>query len=262
MAVFCKAELIIKLVTPVVGILAEMSSAHWTHMFYEERGELTQGGDNVETNINNYFHASMHMGFLLAGVVDLLEKYWKALPQRSGLLALSLAFSLEGLLFGYHADMHEEVMKNHVESLAHKLLLIPIYASAVILLCEFVVGLLVVYRQKSKHSVQEPNKGIKSSLEWLLLVRALSAILQGSWMFHMPFMPENLFSNPMASMMATTIYFGWHLLGCAVVWIICAVAHRKFSVGQTEGRAFEYDLANSTESKSVGTRVDRISTVL
>lgn len=259
---FCKAELIIKLVTPVVGILAEMSSAHWTHMFYEEHGALTQGGDNVETNINNYFHASMHMGFLLSGVVDLLENYWKALPQRSGLLALSMAFSLEGLLLGYHADMHEEVMKNHVESLAHKLLLIPIYASAIILLCEFVVGLMAGCRQKSKHSMQEPSKGIKSSLEWLLLVRALAAILQGSWMFRMPFMPENLFPNPMASMMATAIHFGWHLLSCAFVWIVCVVAHRKFSKGDAEGWPYEYDLASSKELKCDGTRVDQIATVL
>lgn len=248
-AVFCKAELFVKVVAPTVGILSEMSAGHWRHMFYQELGALVEGGDNVHTNINNYFHATMHLGFLVAAIVDLLEMHWKAVPQLSGLLALSMAFSIEGLLFGYHAQMHQEVMKNQVESLAHRLLLVPVYLSAAILLAEFVVGSLVGYGQGRKHTKQY-KKATKGLLEWLLLVRALSALLQGSWMFRMPFMPEDMFSSPMASRMATAIYFGWHWIGCVFFWITCLIAQRMVSKEDAKGQTFRYDLARLEEIKS------------
>lgn len=257
---FCRAELVLKLLVPCIGITSEMASGHWSPMFYQELGELVQGGDNVYTNMNNYFHATMHAGFLLSGIVDLLETKWRLLPRGSGVAVLSLAFAMEGLLFGYHAQMHQKVMKNEVESLAHRLLLIPIYVTSIALLIEFVVGLVLKLCPSLRGSDAQEHKGTKALLEWLLVCRAMGNFLQGSWMFQMPFMPEDMFATSMASMMATTIYFGWQVLGTSMVWIGSVVFYEFLCIRKTkwERRSLKYSPMQMDEMEEARERKTQI----
>ncbi len=83
---FTRLEPAVKIGVPLAGAIGELWWGNW---------KLD------DSSVINFQHATMYLGFLFAGIVDLLEM--KGLtPRISGHIALIAAFTLEGVLFMGH----------------------------------------------------------------------------------------------------------------------------------------------------------------
>lgn len=117
-------EPVLKVAGTAIGIIGELwfGQVHFTYM-YNTDGTFNHG------HINNWQHAAMYFAYMVSGIVDLAGRYTD-LPQDSEQAALAIAFIVEGLLLGFH------LKGSPLEIIVHKLLVITIAASALVMLAE------------------------------------------------------------------------------------------------------------------------------
>lgn len=114
----------LKIFFTFVGIFGELwvGQKSFTYM-YDADGTFN------DNHINNWQHAAMYFGYMVAGIVD-VAGHFTELPADSSQAALAVAFIVEGLLLGFH------LKGSPLEIMVHKILVITIAASAVVMLAE------------------------------------------------------------------------------------------------------------------------------
>lgn len=184
----CNQEAVLKLVAVAIGITGEIITGF-------EDGEFKHMG--------NAQHATMFFAFGLTGVADLLLFYKAPFAVRGmDYAAAFLALVVEGVLFGFHLHGF-----NALETHVHVLLIYVIFANAVAVLLEM--------------------KDTKSPMA--ALARCYCFLLQGTWFWQVAFILYNPLpghawdGNGHESLMFSTLYFSWHLLGNLVVTIFVAM---------------------------------------
>mmetsp|Transcript_10178 Transcript_10178/g.30607 ORF Transcript_10178/g.30607 Transcript_10178/m.30607 type:complete len:322 (+) Transcript_10178:368-1333(+) len=117
-------EPVLKIFGCFIGIVGELwfGQVRFTYMFNSD-GTFNHG------HINNWQHAAMYFAYMVAGIVDMAGVYTD-LPPDSEQAALATAFIVEGLLLGFH------LKGSPTEILVHKILVITIAASAIVMLAE------------------------------------------------------------------------------------------------------------------------------
>lgn len=117
-------EPVLKVAGTAIGIIGELwfGQVRFTYMFNDD-GTFHHG------HINNWQHAAMYFAYMVAGIVDIAGRY-TGLPADSEQAALAMAFIVEGLLLGFH------LKGSPLEIMVHKILVITIAASAVVMLAE------------------------------------------------------------------------------------------------------------------------------
>lgn len=171
---FTPLEPAAKLTVPLIAAVGELWWASWAL---------------VDSSITNYQHATMYLGFVLAGIVDLLE--WKGrLPPASGHVALVGALVLEALLFLGHPN------PPGLDRTVHHLLVYTILLGAVMLLLEL--------RYRSA---------------FFSLGKAFALILQGTWFWQISYLLFRGDYDPTShpNMMKAQMFFVWHVLAISLV---------------------------------------------
>ncbi|XP_054770685.2 transmembrane protein 45B-like [Lytechinus pictus] len=196
-------EGILKIACATFGALGELWWGGW-YIISPRTGNFT--------NMNNWQHATMFMYFAISGVADIVFQTCLRSSSPSGQsiekIFLSLAFSVEGLLFFFHTNGREEI-DVHI----HTLLVILIFV------CAVGAGL-----EPWSYSPESP--GVRRL--WVI-----ATCVQGTWFWQIAFVLYNPWGKKSdllneerdgdvtENMMIMTTMFTWHLL--AVLALICLV---------------------------------------
>ena len=170
-----------KVVVPLIGI--------WVELF---RSGFVWG----DGRINNFQHAMMYFGFVLAGVVDLLARRG-LVSNRLTYFAFAGAAANAGFLFAGHGHM------GGLADTVHYLLILLFYAAAVVAIAELFL----------------PSWGLK----W---VRIALVFLLGTWLIQIAYMLYAFGYDLHGHYphMKAHLFFTWHLFGVAVLMLGLRVA--------------------------------------
>lgn len=182
-------EPLIKIGLGLVGILMELTGAHWT-LFNEK-------GDFENESMNNFSHATMFSFFMLAGAVDIML-HCGILRSRHltklGHMMMALAFFVEGFLFYFHLDG-----RSTLDSHSHCIIYVVCFGTSIVFLAE----------------------AIWLECGMLGLLRCFLVILQGSWFYQIAFAlygPRRWSEKSHSAAMFVPIAFAWH---CIVLIVFC-----------------------------------------
>ena len=171
---FTRFEPAAKLTVPIVAAVGELWWASWRL---------------VDSSVTNYQHATMYLGFFIAGLVDVLErKSW--LPSRSGHVALIGALLLEAMLFLGHPN------PPGLDRTVHHLLVYTILFGA---------GMLVLE--------------LRYRSAFFSFGKCFALILQGTWFWQISYMLFRAEYDPAshATMMKAQMFFVWHALAIPLI---------------------------------------------
>jgi hypothetical protein len=144
-------------------------------------GEHQHGG-----NLQNFHHATMHVGLLLSCAAEAAERRLSGAPRGLGLGSLAAALALVTWLLAQHT-----ALQGSAEALRHWLLCVPLAAAAA----------------AAAVDVAAPRRA-------LLLARAYGLALAGTWMAHMALSRQLLWEAPYEPFPAAistvvTLHYAW-----------------------------------------------------
>ena len=180
---FTPVEPAVKIGVPLAGAIGELWWGNW---------KLD------DSSVINFQHATMYLGFLFAGIVDLLQM--KGLtPRSSGHIALIAAFTLEGVLFMGHAN------PPGLETRVHVILVGTMFFEALVLLLE-----------------------LRYPYPTMSAIKSFGLILQGTWFWQISYMLFYATYDPSnhANSMRATLFFTWHFILIAILMFAVYYAAR------------------------------------
>ncbi|XP_078577869.1 transmembrane protein 45B-like [Branchiostoma floridae x Branchiostoma japonicum] len=202
-------EGLVKMTFTTGGIIFEQLVAHW--ILIDSNGHFHILG--------NWQHTTMHSFFLLNGFCDILIALRAPVPSGIDYATMSLACSVEGLLFFYH--LHGRgTLDVHV----HQLLILAIVP------CVAVTGL----ETWNPHTVYLP------------MIRAALATLQGTWLWqagfilYPPFPGHDWDLDNHENMMFVSMAFCWHILG--ILLFMCVVYTVVYHIYQAKEKQLGNDM--------------------
>ncbi|XP_019641381.1 PREDICTED: transmembrane protein 45B-like [Branchiostoma belcheri] len=167
----------------IAGIVEEQLVAHWT---------LIDPRTQQFHELDIWQHNTMYLFFALNGIFDILIAMRAPVPSGIDYVSLSLAYSVEGLLFFYH--LHGRI---GLDVRLHRLLVLAAG------LCAAVSGL----------------EAWKPGTLLLPMVRTACTLLQGTWFWQVgwilypPFPGHEWDLESHENMMFVSMAFCWHILG-------------------------------------------------
>lgn len=203
-------EPILKITLPAIAIFIEIFLDYGEHQEVVWRVYSVYNGHGVVRDQGKLHHTTMHVGFLLSGVVDILVMF-VSFPAYTSKLFLSLAFSVECILFYMHTAGRGEFNTN-----IHSILTFIIFVSLIFSLLRLVSSKILAI-----------NLGFGSCL-----------LLQGTWLIQAGYYLFTFLPNQRKKMedssesdhdhhgllMLFAETFAWHILfiavGCLVLWVI------------------------------------------
>ena len=197
---YWECEGFMKLFFTTVGLIGEIVTG------FDENGKFAYMG--------NAQHSTMFFFFGMSGVIDIMVHHRVPLPRGIEYAVMSLAFTVEALLFKFH--LHG---RTTMDVALHTMLLYAVYACIISHLLDM----------KSRHSVI------------VALSRAYFLALQGTWFWYVGFLlygpsadnedkdvhkGENLMMTPAADdhhmhdgLMTVSMIFTWHLAGILIAML-------------------------------------------
>ncbi|XP_066277220.1 transmembrane protein 45B-like [Branchiostoma lanceolatum] len=203
-------EGLVKMTIATGGIIFEQLVAHWILI------DPKTGHFHI---LGNWQHTTMYAFFLLNGFCDVLIALKAPLPSGIDFATLSLAVSVEGLLFFYHLHGRTD-LDVHV----HQLLILAIAPSVA------VTG-LEAWNPRTVH---------------LPMLRAALAMLQGTWLWqagfilYPPFPGHEWDLENHENMMFVSMAFCWHILG--ILLFMCVVYTVVYHIYQAKEKQLGTDL--------------------
>ena len=198
-ASFSSAEQACRGVVSLAGIVSEMASAR-----------LNTGGrmrwlffQPPVSNLQNFSHATMHLGLLLALICELAERRWPRIVPPMAIFALALALGAIAVLLAVHASLQPAP-----EAAAH-------------------VPLALAFGMAAAATAGD---GAWRRAGWLG-ARSFALALAGTWMCRMALARDHhwdeAFRAPMAAQTVAALHFSWIAMALASLWALLACAARS-----------------------------------
>ena len=193
-------ELALRGLVSLAAIVSEMASAR-----------LNTGGrmrwlffEPPVSNLQNFSHATMHLGLLLALTCELAERRWPSIvPRGMAIFALALALGVIAVLLAVHASLQPAP-----EAAAHVPLALAFGLAA----------------------ATTAGDGAWRTAGWLG-ARCFALALAGTWMCRMAVARDHhwdeAFRAPMAAQTAAALHFSWIAMALASLWALLACAARS-----------------------------------